>query len=784
MDEQAVETDSNERKPPFHWVDRYLKPVSRLTGWGREKAVTSFDNAYWILVLLSLLPALRAGFLNPFDWPAGFALNYSNAWMDPALQRLSLPESEIFRSGFIAVIALLIAMFLFLVAVMQRRYARLLVILPVVTLVLTYLATSLAVLQAQAVWLVATNALYAISSFAAFIYFIAAGRVGSVYFALFVLLLIAMEPLDQLIGWNHIIGFATASLVMRFVYEIGRQNRPLLRQLGRAGAVPLIGRSLSLWAPNLVLIFGGLWISHQLTSGTEELLYDQGVVTPFCIVHEAQGDAETLCPQEGFLLRDSEIRQTYRNDEPFCVYSKPRVELNRFNREFYDFSCPASFKPRYEAEVESAGDNQAQREEIIYRLSRKPFVESLELTIKNEIKIAKAKLEAAKSGIRNARISDPVWVGHEALELFGFVPHHTGLSQADCKTFDVDCAAANLVKRILNGAYADIRRRAEQRFVAAAVERAESLDSKVDDSLDAAVSRIGDRLDEIEQQTIQAIYGVYQTSKVVQFLLIAWLVIIGFKSFLYVFARVIFDKGTDIHVDLLEHEEKNREGTVRHLQEVMIPGDYPHTMYYKSNFQPLGPAPRFSIPQWRFSLLSRLRSGSWNMNRVDMPTDDHRGITFNAIEAEYLVDWEMEEGEEVIFNYGNFVAMNENIELRTVISLRVATMLMGRFIFHEARCKGGSGRLILRTRGKPATAEQVRQSIPASRLIAWNRYARFSVDSHLTRADIFLNGFNLRRSETADPDKPQGIIVVEADARSGSVMVGTLRFAKNFLLPV
>ena len=77
-----------------------------------------------------------------------------------------------------------------------------------------------------------------------------------------------------------------------------------------------------------------------------------------------------------------------------------------------------------------------------------------------------------------------------------------------------------------------------------------------------------------------------------------------------------------------------------------------------------------------------------------------------------------------------------------------------------------------------------RQSIPASRLIAWNRYARFSVDSHLTRADIFLNGFNLRRSETADPDKPQGIIVVEADARSGNVMVGTLRFAKNFLLPV
>jgi len=172
------------------------------------------------------------------------------------------------------------------------------------------------------------------------------------------------------------------------------------------------------------------------------------------------------------------------------------------------------------------------------------------------------------------------------------------------------------------------------------------------------------------------------------------------------------------------------------------------------------------------------------MNRVDMPIEDQRGLTFNAIEAEYLVDWDMEEGEEIIFQYGNFVAMNANVELRTVISLRVATMLMGRFIFHTARCKGGQGRLILRTRGKPATAEQVQQSIPASRLIAWNRYARFSVDSHLTRADIFLNGFNLCRSNNDEQDRPQGIIVVEADARGGSVMVGTLRFAKHFLLPI
>jgi uncharacterized protein (AIM24 family) len=167
-----------------------------------------------------------------------------------------------------------------------------------------------------------------------------------------------------------------------------------------------------------------------------------------------------------------------------------------------------------------------------------------------------------------------------------------------------------------------------------------------------------------------------------------------------------------------------------------------------------------------------------------MPCDDERGVTFNSVQADHLVDWEMVEGEEVIFSYGNFVAMNENVELRTVVSLRVASLLMGRLVFHAARCTGGPGRLVLRTRGRPATAKQVRQSIPVTRLVAWNRYAQFSVDSHLTRTDVFLNGFNLRRSDTRNDTEPQGILIVEADARDGGVLFGTLRFAKHFLLPV
>jgi len=771
MSEKTPDTALNEKRQPFSWVDRFLKPIAKLSGWISKRPEKRVELVYWMLALLGIGPAIRAEVLFPFDWSQGVGLYYTVSWFDKTFSLLQLESLPNVRLAIVTAVLLLMAFALFVLAVARRRYARLIAILPYLTLLLPYLAINLGFLEAQPWWLLLSNGIYMGSAFAVFLYFIVAGRVGSSYFFLFVLLMIVYQPVDELFGWKQIINFIAASVVLSFIYETARQNWPLLRQIGRTGALSLLQRTFSLWSPTLLLIATGLWLSHQLTSSTEQILYQQGVVTPYCLLHEAQPSAEIKCPPQGMALRRDAITMYNNDPEPDWCVLKDELDPERgLMRGAKWFGCPANYSA-----VDAA---------YVYRLSRLPFFVSLDLTMAAKFNAAQDKLDKAKREFDDAKFRNPVWVEYEARRVFNFVPRNTGLIEQECKMLDVNCGSANLVKRILNGAYADIRARAERRFVADAIARAEGLDKKLAPSANTAKSEADEALITLKQKTTKTINRVYQTSKVIQILFTAWLIIIAIKSFLYVFSRVIFDKSTDIHVDLLEHEADARQGAVKHLQEVMIPGDYPYTIYYKSNFQPLGPAPRFSIPQWRSSLLSRIRFGAWNMNRVDMPLDDKRGLTFNAIEAEYLVDWQMEEGEEVIFSYGNFVAMNENVELRTVISLRVASMLMGRFIFHAARCKGGPGRLILRTRGKPATAEQVRQSIPASRLIAWNRYARFSVDSHLTRADIFLNGFNLRRSETDDDARPQGIIVVEADARSGSIMVGTLRFAKHFLLPV
>ena len=773
MSEKTPDTALDKKRLPFSWVDRFLKPIAKLSAWIREWRKERVEIVFWMLALLAIVPALRAELLFPFDWTQGIGLNYTVSWFDQTFTLLKLESYPIVRFSIVTAVLLLTACVLFVIAVARRSVARLLVILPYLTILLPYLAVNLGILKGQSIWLVLTNSVYVGAAFASFLYFIVAGRVRSLYFVLFVLFLSAYQTIDDLFGWQQITSFVAASLVLSFMYETARQNAPLLKQIGRTGALALFRRTFSLWSPTLLLIVIGLWFSHQITSGTERMLYKQGVVTPYCQFQEAQPSVILRCPQDGDRLSRGAIAVINNDEKPNLCAQRSQIVYEAepgIPKQFTKFGCPANYH-----QVD---------DEHEYRLSRAPFFINIDLTIVERFRVMEWKLNVAKQDFQDAKFRNPVWVANEARRMFSFVPRSTGLVKQKCDFMDLKCGTTNLVKGILNSAYLDIRNRAERKFVANAVARAEAGNLKTNQALNAAKKEIDKSLKSLMEQTRKMVNRVFQLSKAIHIIFMAWLIIIAIKSFLYVFSRVIFDKSTDIHVDLLEHEDEAKQGSVKHLQEVMIAGDYPYSLYYKSNYQPLGPAPRFSIPQWRSSLLSRIRFGAWSMNRVDMPLGSERGLTFNAIEAEYLVDWEMKEGEEVIFSYGNFVAMNENIELRTVISLRVATMLMGRFIFHTARCKGGPGRLILRTRGKPATAEQVRQSIPASRLIAWNRYSRFSVDSHLTRADIFLNGFNLRRSDTDDDSRPQGIIVVEADARSGSIMVGTLRFAKHFLLPI
>ncbi len=446
------------------------------------------------------------------------------------------------------------------------------------------------------------------------------------------------------------------------------------------------------------------------------------------------------------------------------------------------FSCPTGYG--VPINVDHSPDLVSVRPEPeVYALRRIGFFDSAYRSINRDYEEHQFELREKADSMRQRAGGSIARARNEAESLFDLVPRTTGMQTRDCDFLEAKCGASNYVIVELNDAY-EAQRSASHRDY---IDELDRLQGDANGSVDVFVANaelaLSGRLEMAREFSLQAVRRIETGANVVGTVLQLLLIVAIIKSLLYVFARVIFDKRNKIDVDLSESTGPVIQGTVRQTAEVEIPADYDRDIYYRANFQPLGPAARFSIPQWTKSWLARIRFGTWHMSRAAFPLEHGNGLTFNSVEAEHLVDWAMKPGEEVVFRYDNFVAMNSEVELNTVISLRVSNLLLGRLIWHTARCTGEQGRLVLRTRGKPATAAQVKQSIPATRLIAFNRDARFSVDSHLTPQDVFLNGFNLSRSDDADATE-NGILIVEADARDGGLLIGTLRFARNFLLPI
>jgi hypothetical protein len=732
----------------MQWLHRLARAWTQVADRSQQLVAPLNDeqarSAYWFTALLATLPALRANRLLPHDW------------LERLLHDLPPPPLEN-PAG--ALMLLPLGLSLLLARRLQgQRY-----LLAAWPYLLLMLGTLPAVPAAEAF-----ATLYSLFAVGVIIAFAVSGSALSSAFGAYIVALMLWRVFDPVLSTWAIVFFVLSVLVARLVVEAWRQNRPLYRALGREDRWQLAKRTLQLWWPMSLLLLAGLWLNAELGRRAENALYASGIATAFCDIVDAGPDSVPfVCPAGHDTLRKAQLAPLPETAPPRCVYREtPPGSAPEHNRA--DFACPPDYQ-----------------EGTSWEVVRRPLFENVDLGIARFYQNRRDALARDLERLR-ATIDAGGDVGvNAAQDLFdGAVPQSTGIERRHCDFPYVACEAGNLVIGELNDAYAEARDEAEIALDREIGELDATSKTYTRDSLQAAESTIGPLLHDYELRTRAAVFRVHLASTMLQQLLLLWLVVAFVKSLLYVFSRVAFDQGTSLEVDLMEMEGDPVEGSVALVDEVDIPADYPHAIYYKANYQPLGPAPRFSIPQWPASLLARLRHGAWNMSLVNFPLRHGNRLTFNAIEAEHLVDWELREGEEVVFNYANFVAMNEHVRLRTVVSLRVATLLLGRMVFHTARCEGGPGRLILRTRGKPATARQVEQSIPISRLVAWNRYARFSVDSHLTPADIFLNGFNLRRSPGDADGKPQGLLIVEADARDGGILVGTLRFARNFLLPI
>ena len=247
------------------------------------------------------------------------------------------------------------------------------------------------------------------------------------------------------------------------------------------------------------------------------------------------------------------------------------------------------------------------------------------------------------------------------------------------------------------------------------------------------------------------------------------------RSFLYVFSRVTVSTKYQLPATL---EGKNKISNKAHIkkrgQEYVISSTENQKFYVVRTLEPSGRAPKISLPQSLKSIVARIFGKAYTMNEIQMEKG-RSPVQFTSTGSSEFIEWELQENEEIIFSYKNFIAMTENIRLRTVISFRLTALIFGG-VFHS--CAQGPGKVIFSTRGKAKCFEDGTQagSVPINRIIAWQRNAKFDVESELNHFDIFLSGVYLKPA-SADA------IIIDADKRNAP-NTGLVTFIKKFLLPV
>lgn len=272
-------------------------------------------------------------------------------------------------------------------------------------------------------------------------------------------------------------------------------------------------------------------------------------------------------------------------------------------------------------------------------------------------------------------------------------------------------------------------------------------------------------------------------------LALLFFIFICVKSYLYVFSRVIFnkDKGASVSLGLTKHDVLERENI--HLsKEAPMPNEFStivstgidytieanqsETYFITRRYQCRGKPPRLSIPQMFSAPLARIFSKSYTMNKVVVGKGD-ADISCTATKGVEFFEWDLADGETVVFNYENFVGMTEGLSLSTLISPRISSLLLGKMLYSQAT---GPGKLIVMASGRAQICRSNEKvgSMPPERIIAMQLDSVLHVDSELDLLNIYLS--------SAYVTPVTGSMIVDVDNQLGAKN-GLVRFLRNFILP-
>ncbi len=265
--------------------------------------------------------------------------------------------------------------------------------------------------------------------------------------------------------------------------------------------------------------------------------------------------------------------------------------------------------------------------------------------------------------------------------------------------------------------------------------------------------------------------------------ILAWfaLLLITLRSFLYVFALELFDRNGESKISF--DIESPIQGTYVAGEEVTIDADFPYPIINRGSLTNTLADIKFA-PWPCSSPLSRILHGcyflfNWSVfcpPKLKAGAEDVKGMEASARRGYSIVEWRLQPGEEVIFNYKDFYGASTNIQLKTDISLRLSTLLLGKIFFHYARCGDGEGRLLLEARIHNTPKDSM-SSIKPGRLVAWSRHAKFTVDSHRHPWKTLINPYTIVREYT--PGVAKGLVLIAPESESSQFFGMGVQFIKR-----
>ncbi|MCR9139449.1 MAG: hypothetical protein NXI27_25840 [Alphaproteobacteria bacterium] len=354
-----------------------------------------------------------------------------------------------------------------------------------------------------------------------------------------------------------------------------------------------------------------------------------------------------------------------------------------------------------------------------------------------------------------------------------------GTSPSRCGILDLPCHLSNGIKSMMNSAYKRAKKQqldAFERKMDATFEPHERKGDAYADALSAEATRT---LGILETNSKIALHQVVLTLTILGYGLTLYAILVLFKSYLVVFARVLYADNSFKPLSDQSAAASDTGRTRKLGDSFAIANNSRRKFYAKDSAIGINVVERKRLPHWHRVPFARLITGTYVLCFIDTTEEYQEACNLKVDAPAELVYWDLKEGEEVVINFRDFIAMSSETRIASKISLRLSSLIFGKVIYHYAI---GPGAIIMQTRSAPISGREAKAggALNATGLVAWNKNNEYNVVSSLTIVDTFFSGCSIRKSRKNDR-----IIYDTSQIRvNRGLFRGIWRTARTFLLPI